>query len=138
MKISSLAVLGLLVLITGCAASSLQQRVGAYPSDGQSMDTFIQDARECEWWARNNAAPVGSSMAGGTIGGAAVGAGLGAALGAIAGAFVGSPDVGAAMGAALGGVTGGASGAGGAAQSIDQQQTSAYRNCMAARGYTVQ
>jgi hypothetical protein len=77
------------------------------------------------------------SIAGGTAGGAAIGAGLGVAIGAIAGAFVGAADTGAAMGAALGGVTGAAQGAGAAAQGVDEQRLTAYRNCMVARGYAV-
>ena len=115
----------------------MQQRVGAYPAYGQSIDKFMQDSRECEWWAQNNAVPAGGAVAAGTLGGAAVGAGLGAAFGAIAGSFVGSADSGAALGAALGGVSGATSGASAAAQSVEEQQLASYGNCMAARGYAV-
>lgn len=130
-----LVILGSALLLNGCA--TMQQRVGAYPANGQSMDDFIKDARDCEWWAKNNAMSAGRAMAGGTVGGAAIGAGIGAALGAVAGAFVGSVETGAAMGAALGGITGATQGAGGAAVSVGQQQESAYRNCMTTRGYAI-
>src|SRR5437879_5466187 len=106
------------VVTTGCA--TMQQRVGAYPAYGQSMEKFARDSRECEWWASNNAAPAGGSVAAGTVGGAALGAGLGAAVGAITGSFVGAADSGAALGAALGGVSGAANGAAATAENVDE------------------
>lgn len=129
------AVVAVLAVLTGCA--TLQQRAAPYPGQGQSFEQMQRDSFECEGWARSTAGSGGASTAGGAVGGAVVGAGLGAALGAISGAFFGMADSGAAAGAALGGAVGGVQGAAGGAAGWDERLTTAYQNCMAARGYAI-
>jgi len=127
------------VLCVGLVACGppLSQRNAPYPAYDQSWERTSQDSMACDSWARANAGSQGDAAAGGAAGGALVGAAVGAGLGAIAGSFFGMADSGAAIGAAMGGASGGLQGAADSAAAQDQRLMTAYRNCMAARGYVV-
>ena len=131
------AVLGLIVL-AGCASSTPQPSVYAYPLKGQGPEQQARDAGECQTWAKQQTGydPTTDTAKGVGIG-ALLGAVGGAAAGAAIGAATGSAGTGAAIGAATGGLGGAAVGGGLGYTKSKEGYERAYGACMQGRGYSV-
>ncbi len=121
----------------GCASSSPQPGVFAYPAQGQTPEQQAKDTNECQTWARQQSGwdPATDTAKGAGIG-LAIGALGGAALGAAAGAAVGSAGTGAAIGAAAGGIGGAAYGGTSQYGKGKSGYEQAFSACMGGKGYT--
>lgn len=133
-----LGALLVVVALAGCATSSPQPSVYAYPLKGQSAEQQQRDASECQGWAKQQTGydPTMDTAKGAGIG-AVLGAVGGAAAGAAIGAATGSAGTGAAIGAATGGLGGAAVGGGLGYTKNKEGYEKAYGACMQGRGYSV-
>jgi len=122
-----LAVAGITLLVSGCAAQTgWTPTVDSY---GDTRTQYIsQDREECDRLARQGNDTVRKGTVG-ALGGGALGAATGAAIGALSGH--------AGRGAALGGVIGGIGGAAHQASGANSHYKTAYINCMRNRGHNV-
>lgn len=118
MRLISIALLALVLAISGCATSGANH-VPLVDMRGKDQNQFAQDVQECQAYARQT-----------------MGAGTGAAAGAIAGALLGaflapsgSRNYVAGRGAVLGGIAGGVHG--------NETAESVTKRCLAGRGYNV-
>jgi len=125
-------------VLAGCATSTPQPAVYAYPLKGQSAEQQQRDAGECQAWAKQQTGydPTMDTAKGAGIG-ALLGAAGGAAAGAAIGAATGSAGTGAAIGAAAGGLGGAAVGGGVGYTKNKEGYEKAYGACMQGRGYSV-
>lgn len=135
----AVAVAGVVLLLSGCAASTPpQSSVATYPMKGQTADQQARDASECTLWAKQQTGYDPATETGkGVAVGALIGAASGAALGAATGAITGNAGTGAAIGAVAGGVGGGAIGGGYQYTRSRDGYERAYGACMGGRGYSV-
>jgi len=138
--VKSLAAIGVLATLAGCAAPPMGPMVQVLAGPGKTFDAFQYDQANCKAYASDQVrgqAEVANQRA--------VGAGVlttvaGAGLGALVGSAYGAAGAGAAIGAAAGVGTGAAIGAGSSSNAqmgIQQQYDNAYASCMYSKGNQV-
>lgn len=122
-----------LVLLTGCVAVPTGPRVAVMPAPGKPFDLFVQEERECRFYAEQSIGLTRNDVSAQNVVGSAA---VGTAVGAAAGALVGG-NRGAATGAGVGLLAGTASGSSQAAYAgadAQRRYDIAYQQCMYAKG----
>src|SRR5262252_6012726 len=129
---------GVLLLLAGCATVPTGPSVMVLPGSGRSFEQFQGDDGVCRQWAlAQTGTTPNEAGAVNTATGATIGTVVGAALGAAIGAAAGGPALGAAIGAATGLFGGTAIGAGnayGASFAVQSRYDIANMQCMYAKG----
>ena len=133
-------VVGLGLLLSGCAQTPMGPTVQVMPGPGKSFDAFQYDQMSCKQFAEQSVAGQAQTANNQAVGAAVLTTALGAGLGAATGSAWHSAGRGAAFGAGAGAATGAAIGAGmssNAQMSIQQQYDNAFAQCMYAKGEMV-
>jgi hypothetical protein len=134
-------VVGLGLLLAGCAQTPMGPTVQVMPGPGKSFDAFQYDQMSCKQFAEQSVAGQAQSANNQAVGAAALTTVLGAGLGAATGsAWRHGAGTGAAIGAGAGAATGAAVGAGmsqNAQMGIQQQYDNAFAQCMYSKGEMV-
>ncbi len=130
-----MAVVGALVLLSGCATQPIGPTVQVMPATGKSFEQFAQEESTCKTYAQGQIAGAVEQANNQAVGAGLLGTALGAGLGAAVGGGQGA-GIGAGSGAALG--TGIAANNSAAAQvTIQQRYDVAYSQCMYSKGNQV-
>lgn len=131
-------ILGLVVLLAGCATIPTGPSVMVLPGSGKAFEQFHADDALCRQWALHQCgiAPGDAATQSG-VGSAVIGTVVGAGLGAAVGAAAGNPAMGAAVGAGaglFGGTVVGANAAYASGTAVQYRYDVAYQQCMYAKG----
>jgi hypothetical protein len=133
-----LMLVGLGVVLTGCATIPTGPSVMVLPGSGKPFEQFQADDASCRQWAfQQTGISAADASAKSGVTSAVVGTVMGAGLGAAIGAAAGNPALGAAAGAGaglFGGSAAGASAAYASASAVQYRYDVAYQQCMYAKG----
>jgi hypothetical protein len=134
-KLSVFGVIGLFMILNGCAMQPMGPTVTVMPPPNKPFDVFQQEQAQCKQYGSDQVAGQvqaanNQAIAAGVLT-TALGAGIGAAAGGGEGAGIGAAT-GAAVGSGIGATTSST-----AQMTIQQQYDAAYMQCMYAKGNQV-
>jgi hypothetical protein len=128
---------GVLLALSGCAATPMGPSVQVMPGPGKSFEAFRIDQADCKGFAYSQVQGQAEASNQRTAGTAVIGTVIGAGLGALVGSAYGNAGAGAAIGAGAGLAGGGsvaANNQAGDQMNIQQQYDNAFSQCMYSKG----